>query len=258
MVLYFSGTGNSRYAAERLAGALGEELLALAPRLRAQDTAAVGTGARLVIVTPTYAWRIPRIVRDWLLRTPLRGAKQVWFVMTCGSEIGNAAKYNRALSAALGLQYMGTAQIVMPENYIAMFPVPDAEEARRIVAAAEPALARAAAAIVAGAEFRAPRRNLYDRFMSGTVNPLFYAAVVKARAFAAGDACTGCGMCVRLCPLRNIRLEQGKPVWDKACTHCMACICSCPAEAIEYGRRSAGKPRYRFEALGIGAHTDDG
>ena len=36
------------------------------------------------------------------------------------------------------------------------------------------------------------------------------------------------------CPLNNIRLENGKPVWGKHCTHCMACICDCPKEAIEY------------------------
>ena len=36
-------------------------------------------------------------------------------------------------------------------------------------------------------------------------------------------------------------------VWGSDCTHCMACICDCPAEAIEYGKKSVGKPRYTFE-----------
>ena len=49
------------------------------------------------------------------------GAERIWFVMDCGSEIGNAAKYNRQLAAQKHLRYMGTAQIIMPENYIAMF-----------------------------------------------------------------------------------------------------------------------------------------
>ena len=40
------------------------------------------------------------------------------FVMDCGSEIGNAAGYNRQLAAQKRLQYMGTAQIIMPENFI--------------------------------------------------------------------------------------------------------------------------------------------
>ena len=249
MIFFFSGTGNSKYAARRIADALGDALLSLNDRIRAGDTAPVDTGERLVIVTPTYAWRIPRIVRDWLLRTELRGAKQVWFVMTCGSELGNADRYNRALCRAKGLGCMGTAQLVMPENYIAMFGVPQAEEARKIVARAEPDLDRAIAAIRAGLPFAPTRSNLYDRFMSGPVNPIFYSLCVKANAFTVSDACTGCGQCARRCPTGSIALRGGKPVWGKACTHCMACICYCPAEAIEYGKKSRGKPRYRFEAL---------
>ena len=249
MIFFFSGTGNSKYAARRIADALGDTLLSLNDRIRAGDTTPVDTGERLVIVTPTYAWRIPRIVRDWLLRTELRGAKQVWFVMTCGSELGNADRYNRALCRAKGLGCMGTAQLVMPENYIAMFGVPQAEEARKIVARAEPDLDRAIAAIRAGLPFAPTRSNLYDRFMSGPVNPIFYSLCVKANAFTVSDACTGCGQCVRRCTTGSIALRGGKPVWGKACTHCMACICYCPAEAIEYGKKSRGKPRYRFEAL---------
>ena len=249
MIFSFSGTGNSNYVAQRIADALGEPLLCMNDRIKSGDTAPVETGAQLVIVTPTYAWRIPRIVRDWLQKTKLPGAQQVWFIMTCGSEIGNAEKYNRALCQAKGLDYMGTAQIVMPENYIAMFQAPQADEARQIVEAAAPHIDRAIAAIRAGRSFAPPRRSLYDRFMSGPVNPIFYACCVKARAFSAASACISCGQCAQRCPTNNITLQGGKPVWGNACTHCMACICYCPTEAIEYGKKSHGKPRYHFEAL---------
>ena len=88
-----------------------------------------------------------------------------------------------------------------------------------------------------------------DRFMSGPVNPIFYRFFVKADAFQVSDACTGCGQCVRNCPMNNISLRDRKPVWGRECTHCMACICYCPAKAIEYGKKSIGKPRYHFEQL---------
>ena len=249
MVLYFTGTGNSRYIAERIAESLGDELLSMNDRIKTGDYSLVKTNERLVIVTPTYAWRIPRIVRDWMAETDYPYGAQAWFVMTCGSEIGNAAQYNRALCQKKRLTYMGTAQIIMPENYIAMFNAPQAEEARQIVARAEPDIDRAVSAIRAGQEFTPPRNNLYDRFMSGPVNPIFYSFFVKANAFTAGDACTGCGQCARLCPTNNIKIQNGKPVWGGDCTHCMACICRCPVEAIEYGKKSLGKPRYHFEAL---------
>ena len=249
MVLYFTGTGNSRYIASRIAEALNDELFSINDRLKAGDTSPVATGEALILVTPTYAWRIPRIVQDWLLKTSFPAAKRVWFIMDCGSEIGNAAKFNRKLCQAKGLAYMGTAQILMPENYIAMFSVPQTAESRAIVAKAEPDIRRAIACIAAAQSFPPPRSSLYDRLASAAVNPLFYPLFVKASSFTASDACIGCGQCIQRCPTNNITLENGKPVWSKNCTHCMACICYCPTEAIEYDKKSLGKPRYHFEAL---------
>lgn len=215
MVLYFTGTGNSRYLARRIAEGLEMPLYDLNACIKAGDTAPVQTGRDVVLVTPTYAWRIPRVVSEWLGKTALTGAERIWFVMDCGSEIGNAAGYNRQLAAQKHLQYMGTAQIIMPENYIAMFNAPQKEQAKSIVEQAEPALQKVLTQLKAGQKFPPPRDNLYDRFMSGPVNPVFYRFFVKADAFRATDACIGCGKCVELCPLNNIHLENGKPVWGK-------------------------------------------
>ena len=249
MVLYFSGTGNSKYIAKRIAEAIQENAVDLNMKIKENDTSSLQTGSDVIIVTPTYAWRIPKIVSEWIDKTEFIGGKRIWFVMNCGSEIGNAAKYNQELSEQKKLQYMGTAQILMPENYIAMFDAPKAEEAWKIVTKAEPVIKKIIAYIKAGKEFCPPRNNLYDRFMSGPVNPIFYKFFVKANAFKANDSCIGCGQCVKKCPLTNIQLEKERPVWGEKCTHCMACICYCPTEAIEYGKKSVGKPRYHFEAL---------
>ncbi len=249
MVFCFSGTGNSRYIAGRIAQATADERIDLNAKIKAHDTSPVQTGRDVIVVTPTYAWRIPRIVRDWLARTELVGAERIWFVMDCGGEIGNAARYNRLLAEQKHLRDMGTAQIVMPENYIALFNAPQPAEARKIVERAEPKIDAVIGCIREGQPFAAPRNRLYDRFMSGPVNPIFYRCFVKSAAFRAGDACVGCGQCARKCPMNNIRMENGKPAWGQACTHCMACICYCPTEAIEYGKKSVGKPRYHFETL---------
>ena len=97
-------------------------------KIKENDTSPLQTGRDVIIVTPTYAWRIPKIVSEWIDKTEFIGGKRIWFVMNCGSEIGNAAKYNQELSEQKKLQYMGTSQILMPENYIAMFDAPEAEE----------------------------------------------------------------------------------------------------------------------------------
>ena len=81
---------------------------------------------------------------------------------------------------------------------------------------------------------------------------ILHISFVKADAFTAGEACTGCGQCAARCPLNNVTLREGRPVWGTRCTHCMACLCYCPAKTIEYGTKSRNKPRYHFEALGMG------
>ncbi len=245
MILYFTGTGNSRYVAEKIADEAKGELLNLNGLIKKNETLMVHA-ENLVFVTPTYAWRIPRIVQDWILKADFSAVKKVWFVMTCGSEIGNASAYNQILCRAKGCEYMGTAQIIMPENYIAMFIVPDKDEASEIIAKAEHVIDKAAESIAAGEKLPPAKNSLYYRMLSGVVNPLFYPFCVKSKAFRADDRCTGCGKCTEKCPLNNISIVDGKPVWGNNCTHCMACICYCPTEAIEYGNKSKGKPRYHL------------
>ena len=200
MILFFSGTGNSHYIARRLAAALGDELVSINDRIKSGDDGAIRAGGRLIFVTPTYGWRIPRVVEEWIRNMEFSGADKVWFVMNCGSEIGDAAKYNKRLCADKGFAYMGTAQVIMPENYIAMFDAPQEPEAARIIEASAPAIDEASQKIADGCEFAAPRNNLYDRFMSTAANPVFYALFVKADKFRADDSASAAAnarSCVR-------------------------------------------------------------
>ena len=167
--------------------------------------------------------------------------------MTCGGEVGNAEKYNRLLCEKKGFEYKGTAQIVMPENYIAMFGTPQVDEARQIVNNALPDVETAIDCILNNRPFSKLNITFKDKMLSGIVNDVFYPVCVKSKAFYATDDCVSCGKCVKLCPLNNVKLINGKPVWSGNCTHCMACICYCPVEAIEYGNKSKNKPRYHIE-----------
>lgn len=244
MIIYFTGTGNSRYCAQQLSRTLGDELMDSFHFIRDGIAAELLSDRPWVFVCPTYAWRLPRIFSDFIRSGYFSGCRNAYFVMTCGDDIGSAAHRNRALSLEKGFNYMGTLRIVMPENYVAMFPVPEREESRLIVHRAQPALELACQCIRGGSPFPEPRRGALAPLKSGMVNSAFYRFIVHDRAFTVSGACTACGKCESLCPLGNITLTGGKPVWNGKCTHCMACICSCPAGAIEYGKRSLGKPRY--------------
>ena len=66
MILYFSGTGNSEYAAKRIAAELQDEAVNLFHKIRRNDCSKINSETPWVIVTPTYGWSIPLILQEWL------------------------------------------------------------------------------------------------------------------------------------------------------------------------------------------------
>lgn len=244
MILYYTGTGNSRYAAEYIGDRLGDEVVDLFSRIRDKDYSVIESATPFVICVPTYCWQIPHIVRDWLKRVKLTGSNRVYFVMTCGGEVGNAEKYLKALCSQINMEYMGLCEVLMPENYIALFDAPDMDKAATLIANAEPVLDRACEIIKASECFDKVKTNAIGRLYSSIVNVLFYPLYVKDRKFTVSDECIGCGVCEKKCVMNNIKLVDGKPQWQGSCTHCMACISYCPKKAIEYGEHSKGLNRY--------------
>ncbi len=244
MILYYTGTGNSRRAAQLLAARLEEQVIDVFPYLKGRKRLELASDRPWIFVAPTYGWQLPHVFRDLIADAALTGSRDAYFVLTCGGGVGNAEAHLKKLCAKTGLRFKGLLPVVMPENYLAMFPVPDERAAAVIVKKADRVVEKAVSAIAAGADLAPVKAGPVGIAMSGIVNTLFTRGVVTAKPFYATTACTGCGLCVSKCPQNNIRLEAGRPVWTDECIHCMACICNCPTEAIEYGKKSKGKPRY--------------
>ena len=244
MILYFSGTGNSKYVAKRIGEALEDEVLNLFEKLKTNDYSTMVSNKPWVIVTPTYAWQIPNIVRNWLNQTVLNGNKDMYFVLTCGGSIGNAASFAKEYCELNGKKFKGLTKVVMPENYIAMFSAPAEDEAKAIVDKSEPVIDGIINYIKHGNKLDT-KTSILGSFLSGPVNKGFYKFSIHDNSFTVSDDCTGCGLCEQGCVTNSIVIKDGKPTWNGSCTHCMACICGCPNEAIEYGKKSVGKPRYK-------------
>ena len=85
MIVYFSGTGNSRHVALRLAELVKDGQTLDAGRcIRSDERPVLESEAPYVFVCPTYAWRIPRIFEKFLRGAEFTGNDRVYFVMTCG------------------------------------------------------------------------------------------------------------------------------------------------------------------------------
>lgn len=81
---------------------------------------------------------------------------------------------------------------------------------------------------------------------SFVIAPVFR-ATRSDRKFRADGSCTGCGTCGRVCPVSDIEMRDGRPVWlHRGCMQCCACINRCPEHAIQYGDATVNSGRYVF------------
>jgi len=71
------------------------------------------------------------------------------------------------------------------------------------------------------------------RKLSGSPSLPFSELITEAdRSFRVNEKCSGCGICVQVCPVSNIKLVDGRPVWQHHCETCLACYSWCPQAAI--------------------------
>ena len=107
MIIYFTGTGNSRYCAQQLSRTLGDELMDSFHLIRDGIAAKLLSDRPWVFVCPTYAWRLPRVFSAFIRSAYFSGCRDAYFVMTCGDDIGSAARRNRALCREKGHEDSG-------------------------------------------------------------------------------------------------------------------------------------------------------
>lgn len=246
MILYFTGTGNSRYVARKIAEEINDEVVSINQLIKQEsEDELISTNKPFIFVCPTYAWRLPKVVTEFIRKTKFSGNNKVYFIMTCGEDTAKAINYIQKLCDDKGWELKGMAEIKMPENYIALFPVPDKETAKQIIEEADKLIYKIASDIRNENNFNivAPS-GLNGTIKSGITNIAFYKFIVHAKGFYSTNQCIGCGKCVNLCPLNNIILKNEKPTWKNKCTHCMACISGCPTKAIEYKNKTQNKERY--------------
>lgn len=162
-----------------------------------------------------------------------------------GSWGGGLEKTKNAF-ARRGLTLSALFNIPMPSNYTP-YGYPDESRQATLIADAERSCDRIA-------EVVKNRADHFDEsntgFFAAHVHPgllyrLGYAFIPKMDGnFTVDDECTSCGICAKVCPVGNITLREGTPVWNHQCEQCYACLQWCPAQAIQYGNKTKGVPRY--------------
>ena len=248
MIFYFSATGNSKYAAERIASAAGDRTVFLRDAVRGRSYRYdVSREERIGFVFPVYFWGLPSILRFFVEKLELTGYRDqyIYAVMTCGGSTGGAADQLTGLLEKKGLSLSAQFGIPMVDNYVAMFKVAGPEEIERRLDAAETYIDDAARAI------RSKGIGDYNRSrgtVPGVMTAAFYPLYAHGRStkpFVVTDHCIGCGLCQEICPCGAILISGGRPAWIKPqCVRCLGCLHRCPAQAIHWKKPDEARGRY--------------
>lgn len=247
-VFWFSGTGNSLAVAKRLAAATAAD--ACLP-ITAATASPVPPHNHLILVFPVYAWGVPAIVERFIAALPQMVAGRATVVVTHGGAPGPAAAVAAAMLAEKGIARIATHAIRMVDNFPPFGgpPRPAKAEKRLLLAAATVAALCVTVANPAPADSGAGRYRV-GRLLARPLNALFRRWMKRCfRKFRATAACTGCGLCQRICPVANIEMADGRPVWHERCEACFACFHWCPESAVAFGRCGPAHRRYHHPEI---------
>ena len=192
VICYFSGTGNSLYAAIRIAEALdGAELISVRcdPKsVSLRDADVIG------FVCPVYEWDVPGTFQTFLKQLDINPGAYIFMVATCIAVLGKSFETVAAILEEKGAQLRyGRAVRCVASQCVAYPPFPPE---KLMIPLMEKQLKKAAGEIRQKQQRDYPRMlPLTRRRFSRVMEPYLAISHEYDKGFYTDDRCKGCGIC---------------------------------------------------------------
>lgn len=242
-IFYFSATGNNLAVAREVQSRLQDYEIHSLVNNRA--VAEEDCEKSIILVTPVYMYDIPHIVKDFI--NYLRGSGACSAIIAGGGEAGKCFSSIQKLFSRKGFTVTSMFNIPMPSNYTPFGLSPESKRKEQL----ESMKKRMDSLCTIIREGKSFTDNSGSSFIQTWIYPgIMYSMGYKYinyldKSFISDEKCNGCGICVKICPVSNIALENNKPQWHQNCQQCFACLQWCPEEAIQYGKKTNGVERYQ-------------
>lgn len=240
MVFYFTGTGNSLWAAQALAQE-GEQIVSVMDAVRQKRFSyTLGENEALGFVFPVFFYTVSDPILELVRNLKVENASYVYAVIPCGASIGPAGGFLKSELKKRGLELQRVDPLVVPDGALIFYDIDTPEKmALQLEKSAEELKS------IRGAIQRREPNRITGSAALGKTGLAAYHLSMRTKKFRADDKCVGCGKCASICPAEAIQMVNGRPAWKKdKCLKCCGCINRCPVGAIQYGGKTASRGRY--------------
>ncbi|HYE84078.1 MAG TPA: EFR1 family ferrodoxin [Clostridia bacterium] len=246
-IYYFTGTGNSLFIARELERRIPDSKII--PIVGLLDKKVIKTsGERVGFVFPVYMAALPIPVKKFVEKLELDESVYTFAVATrIGTMHGAFSGIDKVLGRK-GKLLNAFFNLNMPSNDPKFdYKTPTEDEITKLEAEAKLRLDSIEKIILAKEKSR--EKDIYYTQKVPFVGLLSSLADLTGGMdynLYADSKCTGCGSCEKVCLSGKIRMEEGKPVWQKdiKCYKCSACLNYCPAQAAQIKSYTEKNGRY--------------
>lgn len=275
MIFYFSGTGNSKWAAKTLALETGDTLVSIPEVINSNCSFTIEKDEHVGFIFPIHGWRVPSIVKEFITKLTIKTlgedtshVKHYCFcLVTAGDSIGKAMeRFQQQLKSVTvndALSLKAVCSLIMPESYVGL-PGMDVDTKEKELEKKE--LASKQLKEFSNILKQHPHkdsnqiwgwnqliRGPIPYFFSGPVGGFFERFLITDKPFHVDNRrCVKCGICANVCPVSDIKGGLGfEPEWlhNGKCLTCFSCYHHCPHHAIEFGKRTQKKGQYFYNKL---------
>jgi len=230
IMFYFTGTGNSLFAARKIAESTCAKLISIPQAIREQKTY---TDDCIGFIYPQYANGLPKMVRSFILNNSFEADYVFAVDLYAGIHINALGE----IAGIIPINY--GAYLKTPFNFIHMFNSP--KNPKAVLAKTEKRIEE----IIVDIKNR-KTNVIRPRKAVGNATKHFG----EARNKVLTDLCTKCGICVNTCPASNIEIGEVLHFRNK-CEICYACVNLCPEHAIYSNNVSLKRRQYRNPYVSI-------
>lgn len=233
--LYFSGTGNTKFCVDRFLKEYDRSNNSFSIE-NDETLEQIKIDNEIVIGYPVQYSNIPKILRDYIVHNRhIWKGKNIFIIATMGLFSGDGAGILARLLKKYGATIVGGLHLRMPDSICDERVLKRSfEENKRIIMKAEEKICKSVHDMKNG---KPPQEGLGIVYhLAGLFGQRLYffwrTQTYTDKIKINSQKCIGCGLCEKLCPMRNLAVKNGSAVSGDKCTMCYRCISKCPKQAI--------------------------